>query len=148
MLRSMHSGWYNAKRMNIWIIGAFPIYMLEKPKYAHVCCLNHFVLFLSESIEKISSVESQKGTFAIQRCSIENHGHRHCTVILPFWFSMEHLWNIDSALLALKWIYILPHTAHTAISMLTFLMWRAQITNSKQTRTRSLTKQDLSSKYI
>ena len=44
----------------------------------------------------ISSVESQKGTITIQRCSIENQKGA-ITIdfvqryIAPFWFSMEHL---------------------------------------------------------
>ena len=53
------------------------------------------------------SVKSQKGAINIQRCSIENHkGCYGCTTSMaraPFWFSMEHLWIVISALLALNW---------------------------------------------
>ena len=44
--------------------------------------------------EIISSVESQKGVIAIQRCSEEPERRYRCTksmVIAPFWFSTEHL---------------------------------------------------------
>ena len=45
------------------------------------------------------SVESQKGAIAIiQRCSVENQKgaiiNRLCTAIVPFWFSIEHLWMV------------------------------------------------------
>ena len=40
-------------------------------------------------IRHISSVESQKGAIAVQRC----YCHRLCTAIAPFWFSTEHLWT-------------------------------------------------------
>ena len=33
--------------------------------------------------------------------------HRLCTAIIaPFWFSMEHLWTSNNALLALNWRYV------------------------------------------
>ena len=45
----------------------------------------------------LSSVESQKGVIADQRCSHwEPEGrycHRLCTAIAPFWFSAEHRWS-------------------------------------------------------
>ena len=47
-------------------------------------------------VSSISSVESQKGIIADQRCSIENQKGAIailCTAIAPFWFSSEHLWN-------------------------------------------------------
>ena len=51
----------------------------------------------------ISSVESQKGVTAVQRCSIENQKgaiavqrlwqYHPWTAVMPFWFSMEHRWT-------------------------------------------------------
>ena len=44
----------------------------------------------------ISSVESQKGVIAAQRCSVENQKGRYrytkSMAIAPFWFSTEHRW--------------------------------------------------------
>ena len=46
--------------------------------------------------QNILSVESQKGSITIQRCSVENQKGAIAidisTAIAPFWFSTEHLW--------------------------------------------------------
>ena len=51
-----------------------------------------FRLFLTDALTPLSiiSVESQKGTITIQRCSVDNQKGaitRLCTAIAPFWFS-------------------------------------------------------------
>ena len=52
---------------------------------------------LSAEFHMKSSVESQKGIIAVQRCSLENQkGRYHCAkslAIASFWFSTEHLWT-------------------------------------------------------
>ena len=67
---------------------------------------NHKPIFpscIAPIIQKveISSLESQKGAIANERCSVENqkgaiaegrYCHWLCTAIAPFWFSTEHLW--------------------------------------------------------
>ena len=54
-------------------------------------------------------LRGRKGINAVEQCSVwepEGHYcHRHCTAIVPFWFSLGHLWIVDSALLALNWRY-------------------------------------------
>ena len=57
-----------------------------------------------------SSVESQKGVIAAQRCfRWEPEGRYCCTksmAIAPFWFSTEHCWSAITALLALNWRHL------------------------------------------
>ena len=59
--------------------------------------------------------------------------HRLCTAIAPFWFSTEHLWIIDSALLALIWRYKPWALTHTVYSWFHYSFWLKREDDSFQT---------------
>ena len=55
-----------------------------------------------------------------------HYGHRLCTLIASFWFSVIHCWNINNALLALKRNILVPGLGSITFKLQTLLHSREE----------------------
>ena len=90
-----------------WVKKKLPTYL---PYFSVACCANTIFLSLimvtwDSPMITLSNWEPE-GHYTIQLYCIQNQkGHRLglCTVIAPFWFSMEHRWMVITPFLDFNW---------------------------------------------
>ena len=80
--------------------------------YVYSTILQTIKTYLESLLLSNTHIESQKGTITIQRCSFENQ--KGIIAIDIGQLSMEHLWIVDSALLAHTWYDLVSQSLQTS----------------------------------